>query len=93
MLENPGILGEMVKKTGAHNTDLVEPESTDELRAKTIESAKEWNPVAERLWRDPADEDFEKRHDPYQGMDEVEAKKFDRLGRDVKKEKEAALTA
>ncbi len=93
MLENPGILGEMVNKTGAHNTDLVEPESTDELRAKTIESAKEWKPVAERLWRDPNDEDFEKRHDPYQGMDDVEVKKFDRLGRDVKKEKEAALTA
>lgn len=92
MLENPEILGNLVRKTGAHGTDLVEPESPEELRAKTEGGAAEWRPVAERLWQDESDELYRKRHDPYQGMDSVEIEKFERLGRDVAAEKEATFT-
>ena len=28
MLENPELLGEMVKRSGAHSTDMQQPEST-----------------------------------------------------------------
>ena len=41
MLENPERLGQMVQETGAHGTDLVEPESPSELRAKTEQRARE----------------------------------------------------
>lgn len=92
MLENPDRLGKMVEEAGAHNTDLVEPESTEELRAKTEKRAAEWKPVAERLWKDEDDPMHHKRSvDPYQGMDEVELHKFDRFGRDIKRERAEAI--
>ena len=92
MLENPDVLGRMVAESGAHGTDLVEPETPEELREKTVAVAEEWKPVAERLWRNEDDEMFEKRHDPYQGMDSVEEHKFERLGRDVEAERAAAFS-
>ncbi len=50
MLENPTRLGEMVKKSGAHNTDLVSKEMPEDLAKKTIPYAKEWAPKAKELW-------------------------------------------
>ena len=51
MLENPHILREMVKCTGACSTDHV-PETVEELCGKCDAYAAEWHPVAERLWAD-----------------------------------------
>ncbi len=50
MLENPEILQELVNRTGAKSTDLEAPESCEHLCAKCENYAKEWAPVAERLW-------------------------------------------
>ena len=50
MLENPEILPEMVKRTGAHSTDLQQQETPEELTAKTAAYAKNWTPTAEKLW-------------------------------------------
>ena len=50
MLENPEILQELVKRTGAKSTDLEAPESCEHLCSKCMEYAKAWGPVAERLW-------------------------------------------
>ena len=50
MLENPEILQELVKRTGAKSTDLEAPESCEHLCSKCTEYAKAWGPVAERLW-------------------------------------------
>ena len=50
MLENPGILQELVKKTGAKSTDLEAPESCEHLCGKCTEYAKNWAPVADKLW-------------------------------------------
>jgi MoaA/NifB/PqqE/SkfB family radical SAM enzyme len=50
MLENPDLLVEMVEKTGAHQTNLEEPEEASELSAKNQEYAKEWAPVANKIW-------------------------------------------
>ena len=50
MLENPTRLGEMVKASGAHNTDLVSKEQPEDLAKKTIPYAKEWAPKAKELW-------------------------------------------
>lgn len=50
MLENPELLREMVKKTGAKSTDLESPESVDHLCDKCKNYAKHWKPKAEELW-------------------------------------------
>lgn len=50
MLENPELLREMVKKTGAKSTDFESPESVDHLCDKCENYAKHWKPKAEELW-------------------------------------------
>lgn len=50
MLENPQFIQQMVHKTGAHSTDMTSPESVEHLTSKTVEYAKEWAPVADKLW-------------------------------------------
>ena len=50
MLENPEILQELVKRTGAKSTDLEAPETCEHLCGKCTEYAKAWGPVADRLW-------------------------------------------
>ena len=50
MLENPKLLREMVKETGAHQTNEEAPESAEELCEKCDDYAKNWAPVADRIW-------------------------------------------
>lgn len=52
MLENPEILQELVKKTGARSTDLEAPESCEHLCGKCTDYAKGWAPVADKLWNE-----------------------------------------
>lgn len=51
MLENPEILQKFVKESGAHSTDLEEPESAEHLCAKCVEYARNWAPVADKVWQ------------------------------------------
>ena len=81
MLENPDILPKMVKDSGAHSTDLIEQESPEELRSKTIDAAAAWSPIADRLWDDRTDPMYDKRHkDKTQGMSATDMHKFKELG-------------
>lgn len=81
MLENPDILPKMVKDSGAHSTDLIEQESPEELRSKTIDAAAAWSPIADRLWDDRTDPMYDKRHkDKTQGMSATDMHKFEELG-------------
>ena len=50
MLENPECLREMVKRSGAHSTDLQSPEPVDHLCDKCTGYAENWAPMAEKLW-------------------------------------------
>ena len=50
MLENPDCLRKMVAQTGAKSTDLIEPETADQLCSKCDRFAAAWKPVAEELW-------------------------------------------
>lgn len=50
MLENPDMLERMIKETGAHSTDMADPEDVDELCGKCEEYAAAWAPVAQELW-------------------------------------------
>ncbi len=51
LLDNPNALADMVKRSGAHSTDLESPEDVDSLTAKCVEKANAWAPVADELWR------------------------------------------
>lgn len=50
MLENPEILQQIIKETGAKSTDLEAPESAEHLCAKCVDYAKNWAPVADEIW-------------------------------------------
>ncbi|MCI1982191.1 MAG: radical SAM protein [Oscillospiraceae bacterium] len=50
LFDNPGRLAQMVKKSGAHSTDLTHPEDVDALTKKCVAPAKAWAPVAKNIW-------------------------------------------
>ncbi len=50
MLENPDCLRKIVVQTGAKSTDLIEPETAEQLCSKCDRFAAAWKPVAEELW-------------------------------------------
>ncbi|MDU2583512.1 MAG: radical SAM protein [Anaerococcus hydrogenalis] len=50
MLENPNLLRDMVKKSMAKSTDILEKENVDDLCDKCEDYAEDWKPVAEELW-------------------------------------------
>ena len=50
MLENPQILREMVKATGAKSTDLESPEEVDHLCDKCTAYADGWKDEAQQIW-------------------------------------------
>ncbi|MBR3052561.1 MAG: radical SAM protein [Firmicutes bacterium] len=50
MLENPEKLREIVKATGAHQTNVEAPEEVDELCDKTVAYAANWAGPAEEIW-------------------------------------------
>ena len=51
LLDNQGALARMVEESGAHSTDLQNPEDVEELTEKCIPAADRWQPVADELWR------------------------------------------
>jgi hypothetical protein len=50
LLDNPGSLSEMIKKSGANSTELQNPEDVGILCAKCEHTAEKWSEVADRLW-------------------------------------------
>jgi len=50
LLDNPGVLAEMVKASGAYSTQPIDREDVDQLTAKCIPAATRWAPVSEKLW-------------------------------------------
>ncbi|MBQ5431588.1 MAG: radical SAM protein [Lachnospiraceae bacterium] len=67
MLENPQLLREMVERSGAHQTNQESPESVEHLCSKCDAYAKEWAPVADKIWASqkhcrPAYENYSRKH-------------------------------
>ncbi len=52
LLDNPGRLTQMVKRSGAASTDLTHPEDVEQLSSKCVDAARDWAPVAEKLWEE-----------------------------------------
>lgn len=50
MLENPDLLREMVKRSGAHQTNEESAESAEHLCSKCDAYAKEWQSEADQIW-------------------------------------------
>lgn len=50
MLENPECLQDMVKRSGAHSTDMQSPESAEHLCGKCVPYAENWVDTADKLW-------------------------------------------
>ena len=50
LFDNPGRLAQMVKKSGAHSTDMTHPEDVDSLTAKCVPPATAWAKVSKELW-------------------------------------------
>lgn len=82
ILENEGLLADMVKRAGAHSTDLQEKENAEDLCSKCRDSIAEWTPVADRIWNDEGDPLYDKRkNDPTQGMADTDMRKLAEQGR------------
>ena len=60
MLENPEILGQLVKEGKAVPTDPESPEDPEDLYKKTKPYAEAWAPVAKRLWAEEHPDRVEK---------------------------------
>lgn len=52
LLDNQGALAGMVHSSGAHSTDMAQPEDVDVLTAKCEQAANNWQPVADKLWQE-----------------------------------------
>lgn len=50
LLDNPHALVDAVEKSGAHSTDLQDPENVRDLAVKCEGPAERWAPVADELW-------------------------------------------
>ena len=50
LLDNPGMLSQMVDETGAYSTDYTHPEDVHELEDKTRDVAARWAVASEPLW-------------------------------------------
>lgn len=81
MLENADTLPRLVAESGAHNTDLVEQESPEQLREKTAPYAAQWDPVAEKMWNDPEDPMNFRRVSYGEGLSESDLNKLEKQGR------------
>ena len=50
LLDNPEKLAEMVEKSGAYSTDLIQPEDVRKLSAKCMNAAENWAQTADYIW-------------------------------------------
>ena len=62
--------------------ELEAQETAEELCGKTKQASLDWAPYARRLWNNPHDPLYHKRHETDdQGMAETDMNKFKRIGR------------
>ena len=86
ILDNPYLLEEMVRATGAFSTDLEGAEDAHDLCAKCADAAAQWYPVAHGLWNDPDDPRAPYRANPDLGQARSDLARLKGLGRDPRVE-------
>ena len=87
-LENPDALAAMVEESGAHCSDLEAKESAQTLCGKCHDFAEAWAPIAEQLWYDKNDPEYEGRQAATKGMADSDLAKLKRQQRSLVKERE-----
>lgn len=50
LLDNPTVLPRMVEESGAHSTDLQNPENVHNLAAKCHNVSDNWAETADKIW-------------------------------------------
>ena len=50
LMDNPERIREIIAESNARSTDIISPETIEELCAKTTPAAEKWAPVAKQLW-------------------------------------------
>ena len=90
MLENPEILQAMVKRAGAHSTDLTSPESAAHLCEKCEHYAEEWAPIADAIWAEKPHpehkyENFKNWHPKGQKRRPANKERYEDMGTDPAK--------
>jgi MoaA/NifB/PqqE/SkfB family radical SAM enzyme len=60
LLDNPDKLVEIVEKSGAHSTDLQNPENVRHLCGKCQNASQKWTHTANKLWKTSLEEKTEK---------------------------------
>lgn len=50
LLDNPDKLQHIVKVSGAHSTQPLDPENVDSLTSKCVEASKKWAETADEIW-------------------------------------------
>lgn len=61
VLDNPEAIKGAVERSGAHSTEMLNPEDVNDLIAKTKPVAEKWAPVADEIW---SNTDVEKHNNP-----------------------------
>ena len=76
----------MVKEADAKSTEYVSPEGPEKIMERTVPYAKEWAPVAKKLW-----EDEHPTGEKYDGASADVVATRSKLIRDEDKERDAVL--
>lgn len=87
-LENPDALAAMVEESGAHCSDLEAKEPAQTLCGKCHDFAEAWAPIAEQLWYDKNDPEYEGRQAATKGMADSDLAKLKRQQRSLVNERE-----
>lgn len=81
ILDNSGVLAELVEKSGAASTNPMGGEEAAALCGKCREAAEAWEPVANRLWENPLDPRHAIRKSGMSGLAETDQERLAELGR------------
>lgn len=83
MLENAGILEEMVNSVNAHSTDLESPEPVESLTEKCRTYAKNWSETADDLWKKSHHIPYKETHEYVMSRAQYEKEILPKLNKEI----------
>ncbi len=83
MLENAGVLEEIVNNTQAHSTDLESPEPVERTTEKCREYAEKWGPEADKLWQKSHHVPYKETHEYIMSREEYDREILPKLRREI----------
>lgn len=83
MLENAGVLEEMVNSVNAHSTDLESPEPVESLTEKCRTFAKNWSETADDLWKKSHHIPYKETHEYVMSRAQYEKEILPKLNKEI----------